>query len=185
MTRIGLVGFALLFLSKLCFAAPITFTVDFWGSDPVVVNNNVVSAVYDGHIVLGGETDSTGKVTSVTDGTITFGGAVYDFQPFRFGMTELTNDLNPDWNRITTYLDGNYVNAAGVLEEASTTIEGESSAYYSNGTLGLGFIYAEKSPLKWRAARLSVVDVPEPAPFVLLVMGLVAFLLRNVRTGLK
>jgi hypothetical protein len=185
MTRIGLVGFALLFVSKLCFAGPITFAIDFWGSDPVIRDNNVVSAVYDGHIVLGGETDSTGKVISLSDGTISFKGHEADFHPLTFGFNDYSTYPvgSGYWDWMTGGLTGTYVNAAGILTEAWAHFEGPASVYRSTGKImsAEGFIYAE--PGKWRAAYATVVGVPEPTSLLLLMMGGITLVLRRVRAA--
>ena len=164
MTRISLLGFAFLFISKVCFAGPVTVTVDFWDSAP---------HVYDGHIVLSGESDSDGQVFNVTDGFIFVGGSQYDFNLTRFAYTDLRNTSNWDW--MTATLEGDYINAAGLALSAWVHLEGPATIFFNEGILGRhgdSFAYVTLPvETKWVAARLTA--VPEPSTSALLVLGLI------------
>ena len=165
MKKTSFFGLGLFLLPHLCFAGLVNLTVDFWDSAPYV---------FDGHIVLPGVTDANGLITEVSLGTIEIGGRISDFSPTRFGFNDQGND------RFTGGFDGEYVDSQGATHSAWAHFEGSISELLATGNFwgAESFIYADYSPSsappKWSAARVRVVDVPEPSGYILSMLGLAA-----------
>lgn len=172
MKKFSLLSFVLFFIPQLCLAGLVKVNIDFWDSAPYV---------YDGHIVLGGEVDSARKVIGLTDGTIEFGGNTFDFDPIVFTFSDYTSS---NWDYIILNLTGVYVDAEGNNTTAWAHFEGIATSFYRNGVLGdESFVDLNGSgvPAAYPGARFSVVDVPEPASFILFVMGFIGLVAVRAR----
>jgi hypothetical protein len=163
MKKIRLLSWMFLVIPNLCFAGLVTVNIDFWDSAPYV---------FDGHMVLGGNTDSSGKLLGISEGTIAFGGNTYDFSPTSFSFTDYSTSSNWDW--IISNIQGDYIDSSGVAKTAWAHLEGLTTTFYSEGMLGLtgdSFVYTDTSLPRYNVAHLTVVSAPEPASFVLLLLG--------------
>ena len=172
MKKISLFGLVLLFVSQFSLAGPVKITYDFWHSAP---------HVYDGHLILDGETDATGNVIAVFDGTLDLAGAVFDFNTTSFGFRDVTESWNTDWIFLNVF--GTYVNENIVSNEVWARYEGRRHVYESGDTSFVDLNTNSWDDLLYPGARISIVDVPEPAPILLLALGLFGlFINRNLKT---
>ena len=170
MKKISLFGLVLFFVSQFSFAGPVKITHDFWYS---------ADMVYDGHLILEGETDANGKIIALSDvGTLDLAGSLFDFNLTRWGTTLLSSSVvYGDYYTFSVW--GNYINFEGETKEVDTRYEGliRSSPY--NGDTS--WVHTGSGVWSLVGARLSVVDVPEPTPLLLLGLGLAGLMIKRFR----